>query len=318
MIGAWGKACSGAFVAAALAAALALLAPGAARAASDIPLPKPAPKCDRGHFRVVLDVGHSADAPGAISARGKSEYGFNLRLAKEIDRALIDAGFDETVLMVTGGNAKRTLYLRMARANRLSADLLLSIHHDSVPDKFYKHWEFDGAPHVYNDEFKGYSIFVSDDNGEPKASLAFGSMLGDRLRARGLGYTPHYTEAFMGHNRHKLLDDKGGVYRYDTLFVLKKSRMPAALLEAGSIVNRDEELVMATPARQQLIGAAVVDAVDAFCMAQARSPVQVAHHKTQPVTQSAKRARHARGGGPRRREAAAVLTPSGYRPGIGN
>jgi N-acetylmuramoyl-L-alanine amidase len=29
--------------------------------------------------------------------------------------------------------------------------------------------------------------------------------------------------------------------------VLKKTQMPAVLLEAGSIANRDEELVMASP-----------------------------------------------------------------------
>lgn len=272
-------------VAAALLAAAVAFVALSARAASTVPLPRPAPKCDRDHFRVVLDVGHSAEAPGAISARGKSEYGFNLRLAKQIDRSLIDAGFDKTVLMVTGGDARRTLYLRMAHANRLAADLLLSIHHDSVPDRFYKKWEFNGQPHIYNDQFKGYSIFVSDENAEGKASLAFGSILGNQLRAQGLAYTPHYAAAFMGHNRHRLLDDRAGVYRYETLFVLKKSRMPAVLLEAGSIINRDEELAVATPARQELIGAAVVAAVDTFCLAQARSP---------QVTQSARSVRHDR------------------------
>jgi hypothetical protein len=137
-------------------------------------------------------------------------------------------------------------------------------------------------------------------------------MLGDELRARGLTYTPHYTEAFMGHNRHKLLDGKAGVYRYDALFVLRRSRMPAALLEAGSIVNRDEELALATPARQRLIGAAVVDAVDTFCLAQARAPAPV----VQQVTPSAKSARHVRRSRPvRKRAAQAAPAPYRYRPG---
>ena len=144
--------------------------------------------------------------------------------------------------MVTGGNAKRTLYLRMAHANKLSADLLLSIHRHVGARQVYKKWEFDGKPHIYSDRFKGYSIFVSDRNAEPKTSLQLRPHSRQRTAgARALAYTPHYTEAFMGHNRHALLDDKAGVYRYDALFVLKKSRMPAALLEAGSIVNRDEE-----------------------------------------------------------------------------
>jgi N-acetylmuramoyl-L-alanine amidase len=97
------------------------------------------------------------------------------------------------------------------------------------------------------------------------------------LKARGLQYTPHYTESFMGRWQRTLLDADDGVYRYDTLFVLKKPQMPAVLLEAGSIANRDEELVMASPERQQLISTAVVDAVDSFCVAQSHKPaLQVA------------------------------------------
>jgi N-acetylmuramoyl-L-alanine amidase len=47
--------------------------------------------------------------------------------------------------------------------------------------------------------------------------------------------------------------------------VLKGTRMPAVLLEAGSIINRDEELVMASPERQAVVAAAVTDAVASLC-----------------------------------------------------
>jgi hypothetical protein len=53
--------------------------------------------------------------------------------------------------------------------------------------------------------------------------------------------------------------------------------MPAVLLEAGSIINRDEELLMASPERQALISAAVTDAVDGFCATRRpHGPEQVA------------------------------------------
>jgi N-acetylmuramoyl-L-alanine amidase len=214
----------------------------------------------------------TAKSPGAKSARGADEFDFNLRLAKRIDQALLEAGFAKTVLMVTEGPGRRSMYARVARANKLFANLLLSIHHDSVPDRFLEKWDYNGKPQTFSDRFKGHSIFVSDDNLDPKDSLLFGSMLGQQLKARGLQYTPHYTEGFMGRWQRTLLDADDGVYRYDTLFVLKKTQMPAVLLEAGSIANRDEELVMASPERQQLISAAVVDAVDSFCMTQSHKP----------------------------------------------
>jgi len=260
-------------VAVSLAAVLSVLPAGVVRAEpSDSPVKTSAASCARPDFRVVLDVGHTAKSPGAKSARGADEFDFNLRLATRIDRALLEAGFAKTVLMVTNGPGVRSMYARVARANELSANLLLSIHHDSVPDRFLEKWDYNGKPETFSDRFKGHSIFVSDDNLDPKDSLLFGSMLGRQLKARGLQYTPHYTEGFMGRWRRALLDAGVGVYRYDTLFVLKKTQMPAVLLEAGSIANRDEELVMASPERQQLISAAVVDAVDGFCAAQAHKP----------------------------------------------
>ena len=43
--------------------------------------------------------------------------------------------------------------------------------------------------------------------------------------------------------------------------------MPAVLLEAGSIINRDEELRVGSPEHQTRISTAVTDAVEAFCAA---------------------------------------------------
>jgi hypothetical protein len=50
-----------------------------------------------------------------------------------------------------------------------------------------------------------------------------------------------------------------------------QTRMPAVLLEAGSIVNRKEELELGTPERRQLIGEAVAAAVEEFCTARTRA-----------------------------------------------
>ena len=225
------------------------------------------PTCNRASFHVVIDVGHTAEAPGAKSARGKYEYDFNLRLAKLIEQQLIETGFEKTVLLITHGKSRKGLSERVAHASKASADLFLSIHHDSVPDKFLEKWQFEGAEHIFSDRFKGHSIFVSRDNGNYGASLFFGKLLGNQLKTRGLQYTSHYTEKFMGHRQRQLVDSEAGVYRYDQLIVLRKTRMPAVLLEAGSIINRDEELAMESPERQSLIAAAAVAAVDGFCAA---------------------------------------------------
>jgi N-acetylmuramoyl-L-alanine amidase len=247
--------------------ALLFLGGGATAAGAQTSPAKPQPVCDRAAFRTVVDVGHTAEVAGAMSARGVTEYDFDLRLAKQIDKDLTAAGFGRTVLLITAEAPTAGLFKRAARANALKADLFLSIHHDAVPDSFLQTWQFEGQEQHFSDRFPGHSIFISNDNADPRGSLAFGRLLGNALKARGLRYTPHYTEKFMGNRRRELVDEQAGVYRYDQLIVLKDTRMPAVLLEAGSIVNRDEELLLATPERHALVGAAVVEAVDAFCAA---------------------------------------------------
>jgi N-acetylmuramoyl-L-alanine amidase len=221
--------------------------------------------CNRADFQLLIDVGHTAKSPGAISSRGVNEYEFNLGLATVIQGALIDAGFERTILLITEGPPRPGLVKRVDYANRSSVDLFLSIHHDSVPKVFLEKWEFDGRQRIYSDRFKGHSIFISQNNRQTEASAQFGRLLGLQLKARGLVYTPHYTESFMGNRRRILVDAEAGVYRFDQLVVLRNTHMPAVLLEAGSIINRDEELLMGTPEHQALIGAAVTDAADAFC-----------------------------------------------------
>jgi N-acetylmuramoyl-L-alanine amidase len=233
--------------------------------------------CNRTDFRVILDVGHTAEAPGAKSARGQREYDFNLRLAKLMEQKLRATGFEKTTLLITQGKSRKGLGARVAKANKSSADLFLSIHHDSVPDRFLEKWQFAGEERKFSDRFKGHSIFVSHNNSDFSGSLLFGRLLGTQLKARGLRYTPHYTEKFMGLRQRQLVDADAGVYRYDQLIVLKNTRMPAVLLEAGSIINRDEELLMESPERQSLISVAATDAVDQFCAARRpRSPDRIA------------------------------------------
>jgi N-acetylmuramoyl-L-alanine amidase len=230
--------------------------------------------CQPSAFRVVVDVGHSLDVPGALSARGVPEYAFNLQLAQQIKKTLVDAGFDKTVLLITAKPPPAGLFERASIANRLPADLFISIHHDSVPDNLIHTWQYEGQDQQYNDDYPGYALFISNDNADRVGSLQFGKFLGKALQARGLQFTPHYTLALMGNRRRQLLDADAGVYRYDQLVVLRYTRMPALLLEAGSIVNRQEELELATPERRTLTSAAVAAAVEDFCAARAHPKIE--------------------------------------------
>lgn len=221
--------------------------------------------CDPSKFRIVLDVGHTAESEGAISARNVAEFVFNLRLAQRIEEKLKAEGFAETRLLLTKGKARPSLIKRVAAANNLQANLFLSIHHDSVPDSLLESWEFEGKKSHFSDRFSGYSVFVSRSNPDFKTSLLFAGLVGKEMKAQGLQYAQQYTQAIMGRYQHPLLNRETGVYSYDQLVVLRKTRMPAVLLEAGSIINRDEELKMDSPERRDIISSGVTAAVKEFC-----------------------------------------------------
>ena len=186
--------------------------------------------------------------------------------------ALVDAGFEQSVLLITATAPRRGLVERAARANSMHAKLFIAIHHDSVPDNLKHSWDYGGQKNEFNDDYPGYAIFISNENADPAGSIRFGHLLGRELERRSLYYTLHYTLALMGHHRRILVDSEAGVYRYDELIVLRRTSMPAVLLEAGSIVNRQEELELGTSERRSLTGAAVVAAVENFCAARARPP----------------------------------------------
>jgi N-acetylmuramoyl-L-alanine amidase len=221
--------------------------------------------CDPSKFRLILDVGHTVASEGASSARNVAEFTFNLRLARRIEEKLKAEGYPETKLLITEGKAKPSLFKRVAAANDWPAQLFLSIHHDSVPNKLLENWEFEGKKSHFSDRFSGYSVFVSRNNPDFKTSFSFAEMVAREMKAQGLEYAHQYTQAIMGRYQHPLLNKETGVYSYDDLVVLRKTRMPAVLLEAGSIINRDEELKMDSAERRDIVSNAVAAAVKGFC-----------------------------------------------------
>ncbi|MBR0717421.1 N-acetylmuramoyl-L-alanine amidase [Bradyrhizobium liaoningense] len=229
------------------------------------PAPLPAVKCEKPKFRIFVDVGHTPESFGALSARNDTEFGFNLRLARLIVGKLKSEGFAATRLLVSEGKARSSLLRRVSVANDARADFFLSVHHDSVPDKLLEEWEFEGARSYFSDRFSGHSMFVSRQNPHFAISMMFARLLGKELKERGLRYATQYTMPLMGRYRHPLLDRDLGIYSYDQLVVLSRTRSAAVLLEGGSIINRDEEMAMNSPDRHGLIAGAVAEAMKEFC-----------------------------------------------------
>lgn len=219
--------------------------------------------CDPAAFVVAIDPGHSREQPGASSARGVPEWRFNQALAARVMVALRRAGFERTFLTTRDGEPM-ALDARAAVANARHADAFVSLHHDSAQPSRLQTWVVRGQPRYYTDTLSGHSLFVSRRNGDPDGSLRLARLLGRELRGLCLRPTAHHAEPIAGEGR-AWLDEPLGIYRFDDLVVLRSTRMPAVLLEAGLIVNRGDERRLARRDRQDLVAGAVVRAVRAFC-----------------------------------------------------
>ena len=212
---------------------------------------------------IAVDAGHGPKVPGATSARGAPEYDFNLRLARDVVAALAAPGFPKAFLLDPNGRDLPPA-APAPRANAAKAGLLVSIHHDSVQPQFLETWSVDGRNRRYCDRYAGYSLFFSTRNAFAGQSLALAKEIGRELTAAGLAFTRHHAADLPGERR-ELVDDAVGVYRYDGLAVLAGARMPAVLVEAGVIVNRDEELELSGPQRRQKTAQAIARAVAVWC-----------------------------------------------------
>jgi N-acetylmuramoyl-L-alanine amidase len=213
---------------------------------------------------VAVDVGHYAAEPGATSARGRPELEFNRELAMLIRDELQARGL--RVLLV-GANGDMAVLSRRTAAAR-GADLLLSVHHDSVQPHYLEEWVHDGETRRFSDRFAGYSLFVSRRNPELAASLACASSVGAAMRGAGFVPSLYHAEPIPGESK-PFADRANGVHYYDNLVVLHTATQPAVLFEAGVIVNRAEELTLRDPATRGRMAEAVADGVRS-CLASRR------------------------------------------------
>jgi N-acetylmuramoyl-L-alanine amidase len=191
---------------------------------------------------IAVDVGHYHAEPGVISYSGVPEFEFNLRLSHEIRKKLEENGMRVRMIGERGDMIFLSHRTRVAKG----ADLFVSIHHDSARAHL----------HARREQFAGFSLFVSRHNPKLERSLACASAIGAELRAAGMTPSRYHADPVIGENR-PFADELNGVHFYDNLGVGKTATMPSVLVEAGVIINRDEEARMNDAALRARIADAI-------------------------------------------------------------
>jgi N-acetylmuramoyl-L-alanine amidase len=200
---------------------------------------------------VAIDVGHGLTDSGALSARGRSEFEFNREFAGVLAGAVTARGL--AVRAVNFDGSVRILADRPRLAGK--ADFFIAIHHDSISEQYLSFWDWDGSEASYTEVKRGFGLFVSANSPDLATSLRCASSIGSQLRRAGFIPTPWHGR------KHLAADADNGVWYYDNLVVLYRTKLPAVLFEAGVIKHREEELELRDPQRQALMADALATGI---------------------------------------------------------
>jgi N-acetylmuramoyl-L-alanine amidase len=199
---------------------------------------------------VALDIGHSIKKPGATSNSGAKEFDLNIALANAVATYLQKQGVSTHLI---GEDGKMDVLTNRTLAAKEDA-LFLSIHHDSILQSWMLRVQ----------DYSGFSVFVSRKNKQVAASLSCASKIGAALIKAGFKPSRYHALPVEGQNR-PFADEANGVHYFDDLIVLKTAKQPAVLVEAGVIVNAEDEARVSSTEGRQRHSAAISAAVTA-CM----------------------------------------------------
>jgi N-acetylmuramoyl-L-alanine amidase len=209
---------------------------------------------DSSHYRIaaiIIDPGHGGEDPGAVSTHtinGKSvivrEKDVVLKASKQLQELLSRAYPDKRVLMtresdITCSLEERTLIANAVPIRKNEAIIYISIHANSSRDKNAKGFEVWHLKSDYRRNVLDESHFPdSPDLRKIMNLLTEEAFMTESIRIAESILTSLKTT--MG----KTMPSRG--LKEEDWFVVRRSRMPAVLVELGFVSNKDDSLLMTT------------------------------------------------------------------------
>lgn len=179
--------------------------------------------------KIFVDAGHGGPDPGAM-ANGVIEQYINLNVANELARLLRQGGYEVMQYRTTPTEnvlpgKNDDLRSRAAMANNWGADYFISIHTNSAPN-----------PAAHGFEAYVYRLGTTAESLAQSIVDSVVSQLGSK---------------------------DNGVHQAN-FAVLRRTNMPATLLELGYLTNPTEALNLNSPAWQKAVAKAIYDGIYRF------------------------------------------------------
>lgn len=179
--------------------------------------------------KIFVDAGHGGTDPGALG-NGVVEQAVNLNVSRELARLLRQGGYEVMEYRTTRDenvlpNKNADLRNRAAMANQWGADYFISIHTNSS----------------LNPAANGFEAYVY------------------RLNSRAEELAQSIVNSVVSR-----LGSKDNGVRQANFAVLRRTRMPATLLELGYLSNPTEALNLNSPAWQRAVAQAIYEGIFNF------------------------------------------------------
>jgi len=234
-------------------------APSAARPEVPAALSAPQPP---GVRTVVIDPGHGGDEEGTRSAGGVLEKDLVLDVARRL-RSVLDARLGVRVLLTRDDDRVVPHDERASIANNNKADLFISLHANSSPNKSAK-----GAEVFYLSlDGLGAEARKLAENAEPKPVPVLGGgtrdidlILWDMAQARHLGESAAFAMLVEEELRRRVEMSSNPVQQAP-FRVLVAANMPAVLVEMGFLSNPEQETQLTSDDFKNRVVQSLFDAV---------------------------------------------------------
>ncbi|MDR1257832.1 MAG: N-acetylmuramoyl-L-alanine amidase [Tannerellaceae bacterium] len=242
-------------------------------------------------FTVVIDAGHGGKDPGA---RGRliNEKAINLSVALKLGNLISENQQNIKVIYTRKTDRFIGLDERANIANRNKVDLFISIHANAIKN----------ASHIAGTETFTLGLANSNENQEVARRENSAILLEDNYLQKYEGFDPNSTESYIifefMQNKHmeqsinlasEIQKAFRGAKRSDRgvkqagLLVLRKTGMPAVLVELGFLTNPAEERYMKSADGQNKLAKAIYDAFTSYKHEfDKRQGTTVAVRKTEP------------------------------------
>jgi N-acetylmuramoyl-L-alanine amidase len=226
---------------------------------------------------VVIDAGHGGKDPGAHGSYSL-EKNVTLAIAKKVERLLKKDMQDVTVVMTRTSDKFVELNKRAEIANRINANLFISIHCNSSPEGtakiahkekgvmllvygFHRKEEQmealreNASIYIEKDYIKNYAGY---DENDPASMIILNTFL-QKYRKQSVLLGDLLNDQFKNNDGRK----SRGVKEQGVL-VLAHSAMPAVLIETGYINNANEEKYLNSEDGQNAIASSIIRAIKIY------------------------------------------------------